>query len=213
MDTFAKKRFEMVDLIESRGIHNPLILESLKKTLRHYFVPEALADVAYTDSPLPIGDGQTISQPYIVALMIALSGITNESTVLEIGTGSGYAAAVLANIVKKVFTIERIESLGLQAQKRFEKLGISNVEVKIGDGTLGWPEKGPFDAIIVTAAAPIVPETLKAQLKEGGQMIIPVGDVISQHLIRVTKQHNQLSQETLDSVRFVPLIGNEGWQG
>ncbi len=213
MDAFEAARHEMVEkTIQARGIDDPLILESFKKVPRHVFVPADLHYAAYFDSPLPIGEGQTISQPFIVALMTATAKINNESTVLEIGTGSGYACAILAHIAKQVYSVERIEALGNQAKEHLQQLGLSNIEIKIDDGTLGWPEKGPFDAIIVTAAAPIVPESLKAQLKEGGRLIIPVGDMFGQQLLRLTKHKDQLIQEILEPVRFVPLIGKEGWQ-
>ncbi|MGK5593885.1 MAG: protein-L-isoaspartate(D-aspartate) O-methyltransferase [Parachlamydiaceae bacterium] len=213
MDAFEAVRLEMVErTIQARGITDPLIIESFKKVPRHEFVPADLHYAAYFDSPLPIGEEQTISQPFIVALMTAAAKINSESKILEIGTGSGYACAILAHIAKQVYSVERIETLGKQAKERLQRLGLSNIEVKIDDGTLGWPEKGPFDAIIATAAAPIVPESLKAQLKDGGRLIIPVGGLYGQQLLRLTKNKDQLIQEILEPVRFVPLIGKEGWQ-
>lgn len=214
MDLFEQKRLKMVrEQIESRGIHDPKTLEALRKVPRHLFVPPSLIEEAYIDSPLPIGDGQTISQPYIVALMTQAAKVGPESTVLDIGTGSGYAAAVLAQIASKVYTVERISSLAKEAEKRFKVLGYANIEVKIGDGTLGWLEKAPFDAIIVTAGAPIVPASLVSQLKIGGRLIIPVGDSFSQSLLRIEKEAaEKFTQEVLEAVRFVPLLGQEGWE-
>lgn len=212
MDDLAQKRFDMVEKqIKARGIKNPLVLEALKKVPRHKCIPPSLLEAAYEDTPLPISHGQTISQPYIVAVMVEAAEIKPGDVVLEIGTGSGYAAAVVAEIAKQVYTVERVELLGIEAIERFKKLGYNNIEVKIGDGTLGWPEKGPFDAIIVTAGAPVIPSSLTKQLKEGGRLIIPVGDAIMQHLLRIRKKNGRLIQEILDAVRFVPLIGKEGW--
>lgn len=213
-DEFAERRQKMVkQQIEKRGVSDPLTLKSLLKVPRHLFVPPALQEDAYIDSALYIENGQTISQPYIVGLMTEAAELSTESTVLEIGTGSGYAAAVLAGIVSKVYTIERIAELAKKAKRRFKELGLSNIEVKIGDGTLGWPEKAPFDAIIVTAGAPIVPASLIGQLKDFGRLIIPVGDALSQSLLRLRKaKKGKYTQEILEAVRFVPLIGKEGWE-
>lgn len=207
-----RKRLEMVaSQIQARGVKNPLVLDACRKVPRHEFVSQALKEAAYEDSPLPIGHGQTISQPYIVALMAEAAAVQSTDTVLEIGTGSGYAAAIMAQTAKQVYTIERVEPLAKEAIERFKKLGYSNIEVKIGDGTLGLPEKAPFDAIIVTAGAPIIPSSLTKQLKEGGRLIIPVGDALVQHLLRIRKKEGKLVQEMLEAVRFVPLIGEEGW--
>ena len=212
MDDFDRKRLAMVEKqIKPRGVKDPFVLNAMKIIPRHEFVPAPLRENSYEDAPLPIGEGQTISQPYIVALMAEAAEIKPNDKVLEIGTGSGYAAAIISNIAKQVYTIERIESLGKAAIERFKKLGLENIEVKIGDGTLGWQEKGPFDAIIVTAGAPVVPSSLIAQLKEGGRLIIPVGDALVQSLLRIRKKEGALIQEILEMVRFVPLIGKEGW--
>lgn len=212
-DDDLEQRLHMVNSqIVSRGIKDPATLSSIREVPRHLFVPETIKHSAYDDSPLPIGYGQTISQPYIVALMTTAAQLTPDATVLDIGTGSGYAAAILSRIVKKVCTIERIPELAEQAQERFQQLGYSNIFVKTGDGTLGWPEEGPFDAIIVTAGAPVIPESFYNQLKEGGRIIIPVGDAYTQQLLRLRKQFDgKFSREMLEFVRFVPLIGEQGW--
>lgn len=213
MDSLEFERNSMVEKqIQARGIKDPFVLEALKKVPRHEFVPPDFITAAYEDTPLPIEHGQTISQPYIVALMTEAAQITPTDTVLEIGTGSGYAASIISQIAKQVYSIERIEPLGKKAIGCIQKLGYQNIEVKIGDGTLGWPEKGPFDVIIVTAGAPVVPSSLTAQLKEGGRLLIPVGDAIMQHLLRIRKKNGRLNQEILEAVRFVPLIGKQGWQ-
>jgi protein-L-isoaspartate(D-aspartate) O-methyltransferase len=195
-----------------RGIKDEKVLSSMESVPRHLFVPLSLEGYAYEDSPLPIEEGQTISQPYIVALMIQAAEVTSESRVLEIGTGSGYAAAVLSRIVKEVYTVERIETLAVKAKERFASLNYENIFVKIGDGTLGWAEKGLFDAIIVTAGAPVVPHSLQDQLKSGGRLVVPVGNAFMQELKRYRKGEGLLTAETLEFVRFVPLIGKEGWK-
>jgi protein-L-isoaspartate(D-aspartate) O-methyltransferase len=210
---FEKQRLRMVEeQIDRRGIHGQLVLSAFRSVPRHMFVPESLQSRAYNDGPLPIGDGQTISQPYIVALMTSVAKVDADSTVLEIGTGSGYQAAVLSKIVKQVYSIERIPALGLRAEGILSELGYLNVKVKIGDGTLGWPENGPFDAILVTAGAPVIPESLKHQLKTGGNLVIPVGDELSQTLVCLTKTaKGDFDTASIEFVRFVPLIGKEGW--
>jgi protein-L-isoaspartate(D-aspartate) O-methyltransferase len=212
-EDFAALRNQMVEKhILSRGIKDSATIKSLLAVPREEFVPLALRRHAYDDSPLPIGEGQTISQPYIVALMTSSIQLSPYDTILEIGTGSGYQAAILSRIVKKVYTIERIPELGEHASNLFKELGFSNIEVKIGDGTLGWKEKGPFDAIIVTAGAPQVPQYLKDQVKVGGRIVIPVGDTLSQRLLLLHKVSEQeWREQVLESVRFVPLIGDQGW--
>lgn len=211
---FSSMRQHMVqNQIVRRGIHEPTLLTALNTVPRHLFVPPAAVDHAYDDSPLPIGEGQTISQPYIVALMIEAAKLENSMSLLEIGTGSGYAAAVASQLVKHVYTIERLPSLAKHAKEVCQSLGYLNIDVKEGDGTLGWPDKGPFDAIIVTAGAPVVPEILLSQLKEGGKIIIPVGNQWSQELLRIQKSTDgKVTREVLELVRFVPLIGKEGWK-
>ena len=213
MSDFEKERHKMVEgQLIPRQIFDPLTLEAMRTVPRHKFVPLDMQSYAYADGPLPIGEGQTISQPYIVALMTQSAGINKDSRVLEIGTGSGYAAAVLSRIAKEVYTIERIESLAVKAAACFQELGYSNIHTKTGDGTLGWPEEGPYDAILVTAGAPVIPSSFLNQLKDGGRVIIPVGDAVSQQLIRLLKTpQGQYSREVLEYVRFVPLIGQEGW--
>lgn len=195
-----------------RAIHDRRTLESMLHVPRHLFVPPEIVPYAYEDSPLQIGSGQTISQPFIVAQMTQSALLDPESVVLEIGTGSGYAAAVLSGVCKEVYTVERIPELATESRKRLEGLGYSNVHVKLDDGTLGWPEHGPYDAILVTAAAPSVPQALIDQLKEGGRLVIPVGDRLSQQLLRLTRQQGGSNkEENLGPVRFVPLIGEQGW--
>ncbi|QOX80648.1 protein-L-isoaspartate(D-aspartate) O-methyltransferase [Trichlorobacter lovleyi] len=199
--------------IVGRGITTPRLLEVFQKVPRHLFVQEAMAVQAYSDGPLPIGEKQTISQPYIVALMTDLLELTGNDHVLEIGTGSGYQTAILASLVRRVWTIERIRPLAMQARKVLDALHLLNVNIKVGDGTLGWPEEGPFDAILVTAGAPAIPETLAAQLAPGGRLVIPVGDEANQTLLRIRKAPDgTLTQETGIGCRFVPLIGQQGWQ-
>jgi protein-L-isoaspartate(D-aspartate) O-methyltransferase len=192
--------------IESRGIKDALTLAALREVPRHEFVPEASAGEAYGDFPLAIGQGQTISQPYIVAFMTEALGLRGGESVLEIGTGSGYQAAVLARIAGKVHTIEIVPELAGQARARLARLGYRNVEVRAGDGYLGWPEAAPFDAIIVTAAAPRIPEPLKQQLAEGGRLVVPVGDE-EQELIVVTRHGSAFDERRVLPVRFVPMTG------
>ncbi len=196
----------------TRAIRDQATLDSMSNVPRHLFIPSEMIPFAYEDSPLSIGQGQTISQPYIVALMTQSAKVGPQSTVLEIGTGSGYGAAVLSGICKEVYTIERIPELAEESRLRLANLGYANVHVKTEDGTLGWPENSPYDAILVTASAPAVPEALVEQLKEGGRLIVPVGDRYSQELVRLTKMgEKEYQQESLGSVRFVPLIGEQGW--
>jgi protein-L-isoaspartate(D-aspartate) O-methyltransferase len=201
----ARERM-VVDQIQSRGVRDPRVLAAMRSVPRHLFVPRALLADAYADHPLPIGSEQTISQPYIVAFMTEALGLQGGEKVLEIGTGSGYQAAVLSGIVKNVFTIEIVEALAAEAKERLGRLGYSNVQVRAGDGYLGWPEEGPFDAIMVTAAAPRIPEPLKQQLKDGGRLVIPVGDV-EQELILLTKRGARFEERRVLPVRFVPMTG------
>lgn len=211
---FSLVRERMVQgQIMSRGIRQPAVLAALNLVPRHIFVPDYLSHLAYEDSPLPIAEGQTISQPYIVALMIEAAELDSGANLLEIGTGSGYAAAVASRIARQVYTIERIPSLARHAKEIYRSQDYSNIEIKEGDGTLGWPEKGPFDAIIVTAGAPVVPDSLLSQLKEGGRIIIPVGGAKMQELLRIRKgAEGKIMREVLEIVRFVPLIGEQGWE-
>ena len=192
--------------IRARGVLDEKVLAAMGKVPRHLFVPEELAGAAESDEPLPIGYGQTISQPYIVALMTELAGLEGGETVLEVGTGSGYQAAVLAEIAAHVFSIEIVEPLAASAAERLRRLGYANVVVRQGDGYRGWPGEAPFDAIIVTAAPDHVPEPLVAQLKVGGRLVIPVGD-LSQELLTITKTENGTVTERQIPVRFVPMTG------
>ncbi|SMD46214.1 protein-L-isoaspartate(D-aspartate) O-methyltransferase [Aquiflexum balticum DSM 16537] len=209
-DPYRTERLNMVkSQIENRGIKNPLVLEAMRKVPRHLFVPEYQKSNAYEDRPLSIGDGQTISQPYIVAHMTAIINPLKGMKVLEIGTGSGYQAAVLAEIVDQVFTIEIVENLGKRAKADLEKSGYKNVFVKIGDGYQGWPSEAPFDAILVTAAAENIPQPLIDQLKEGGRMVIPVGKQGEvQDLILIEKIKGKIRTTNLGAVRFVPFTRN-----
>lgn len=192
--------------IMARGVSNPRVLEAMRTVERHLFVPEDVRDLAYTDQPLPIGWGQTISQPYIVALMTELLDPQPGDTVLEIGTGSGYQAAVLATIVDHVYTIEILQPLADQAKARLESLGYRNVTVRCGDGYHGWPEHAPFDGIIVTAAPPSLPQPLVEQLKVGARMVVPVGEMF-QELQVITKGETGYRVEPSIPVRFVPMVG------
>lgn len=213
IDYYAQAALEMVEnqLIPG-GIHNTKILESMKATPRHLFVPSFLSQQAYDDTALPIGYNQTISQPYIVAFMLQTAQLKPTDIVLEIDTGSGYAAAVLSKLVKKVYTIEFIPELASEAQNRLRNLGYSNVIVLQGDGSTGLKEHAPFDAILVTAGAPIIPESLKKQLAINGRLVIPVGDQLVQQLICITRlDQNHFQEEKLGSVQFVPLKGKKGW--
>lgn len=204
---FVQRREEMVKTqIEKRGVKDAATLAALRKIPRHLFVPKSIIDDAYEDRPLPIGYGQTISQPYIVAYMTEIVKPQPGHRVLEIGTGSGYQAAVLSEIVKEVYTIEIIDSLGSQARNRLSKLNHKNVTVKTGDGYYGWKDKSPFDAIVVTAAAEHIPPPLIEQLKEGGRMIIPVGSpFMVQQLMLVEKKGGKVRSSSMMPVRFVPF--------
>jgi protein-L-isoaspartate(D-aspartate) O-methyltransferase len=198
--------------IISRGIHDERLLDALRRVPRHWFVPEEYTNIAYSDGPLPIGHGQTISQPYIVALMTELLELQGEEIVLEVGTGSGYQAALLAILAKQVHTIERHEGLAEKAEKVLSKLGLTNVVVHVGDGTLGLPKYAPFKAIMITAAAPRVPQPLFEQLAEAGCIVLPEGGAGGQILDRWRKQGGKYKQEHITPVAFVPLRGQYGWK-
>ncbi len=210
---YERQRDDMVNhQLESRGINDPNVLEALRTVPRHLFVSEALRDQAYGDYPLPIGEQQTISQPYIVAEMTQALELGRDDRVLEIGTGSGYQAAVLAEIVFRVYTIERIRALYIQTRKLLDRLNYHNILMRCSDGTTGWQDESPFDAIIITAGAPEVPDKLLRQLADGGRMIVPVGNQHSQDLIKITKDKDGIHESNLGGCRFVKLIGAQGWK-
>lgn len=210
---FAKARARMVEeQLIPRGIHDPKTLEAMGKVPRHLFVEEAMKNQAYGDFPLPIGRGQTISQPFIVALMTQAMDLKGHESVLEIGTGSGYQAAILSQICEKVYTVERIDSLLVEARRVFDSQHYLNILTKLDDGTNGWPEYAPYDAIIVTAGGPKVPEPLLEQLSDPGTLVIPVGDRGVQDLRKVTKIGGKITETTIEFVRFVSLIGDHGWK-
>jgi protein-L-isoaspartate(D-aspartate) O-methyltransferase len=210
-DEFADQRQKMVALqIADRGISDASVLKAMATVPRHLFVPPELRDLAYRDAPLPIGHGQTISQPYIVALMSQLLAVQPGQRVLEIGTGSGYQAAVLAEMGVHVFTIEIVPELGRQAIGVLDALDYPTIQVKIGDGYKGWPEHAPFDAIIVTCAPTRIPKPLTVQLAEGGRMVIPSGEKYDQQLLLLTKQRGIIKQEKIVDVRFVPMVDGQG---
>jgi protein-L-isoaspartate(D-aspartate) O-methyltransferase len=215
VETFAEKRRRMVEeQIAARGVVDRTVLDAMLAVPRQMFVPSSAAEFAYDDTPLPIEEGQTISQPYVVALMAAALKVTSRDRVLEIGAGSGYAAAVLARIAAEVYAIERHAVLAELASRRMKDLGFDNVDVRHGDGTLGWPEHAPYDAILVSAGGPSVPDALRTQLAVGGRLVIPVGTTPrAQELVRVTRiGQNEYRQEELGAVQFVPLIGAQGWE-
>ena len=215
MTHFETLRHLMVEhQLERRGIRDPLVLEAMRSVPREAFVPPELADEAYADGPLPIGEGQTISQPYIVALMVEALELRGGERVLEIGAGSGYAAAVLAEIAAEVYTVERHAPLAREARERLRALGYDHVQLRVGDGSRGWPEHAPYAAIVVAAGAPDVPEALEEQLAVGGRLVIPVGQGRTlQELLRLRRlSETEYQREELGGVRFVPLVGAEGWE-
>jgi protein-L-isoaspartate(D-aspartate) O-methyltransferase len=209
---FDKARESMVEhQLVPRGITSVQVLDAMRKVPRHLFMDETLRNGAYDDCPIPIGEGQTISQPYMVALMTELLNLDTESNVLEIGTGSGYQSAILAELAKQVYTIERIPTLAEKAMRVLDQLEYDNIQIRIGDGTLGWSEYAPYNGIIVTAGSPSVPEALIEQLAENGKLVIPVGDRFSQILQIMTKQDNRIETKTSCHCVFVKLIGKNGW--
>ena len=210
---YERQREDMVrSQIEARGIKDPKVLTAFRKVPRHLFVSEALRDQAYGDYPLPIGEQQTISQPYIVAEMTQALQLDKGDRVLEIGTGSGYQAAILAQIVYRVYTIERIRSLYMQTRKLFDRLHYYNIITRCADGTKGWQAESPFNAIIVTAGAPEVPDILVNQLTSGGQLVVPVGNQHTQDLIKLERKDNEIQRTNLGGCRFVKLVGEHGWK-
>lgn len=205
-------RRRMVKQLVARGIRDGRVIEAMQKIPRHLFVEEAMAAQAYSDSPLPIGEKQTISQPYTVALMTELLQLDGREKILELGTGSGYQAAILATLGGRVYTVERLRALGLRARKVLDSIGLYNVNIRMGDGTLGWPEEAPFDAIVVTAGAPDIPPMLLEQLTVGGRLVIPVGTPHEQTLVRVTRTGEaEFTREDVEQCRFVKLVGQQGW--
>jgi len=206
-EEFESLRNDMVvTQIEARGVRDTRVLEAMKKVKRHLFVPDRMRRRAYNDSALPIEEDQTISQPYIVGLMTELAGIEPEDEVLEIGTGSGYQAAILAELAEKVYSIEIIKVLADQATARLQDLGYKNIKIRHGDGYLGWPEAAPFDAILVTAAAPEIPQELVKQLKTGGRMVIPLGDFFQELYLITKNEDGSITKEHIIPVRFVPMV-------
>ncbi len=195
-----------------RGISNERVLEAFRTVERHVFIPAELQDSSYEDHPLPIGEGQTISQPYMVALMTQCLDLKGDEKILEIGTGSGYQAAILATIVKEVYSVERVELLAKRAESALKKLGYNNVKIKVGDGTLGWREYAPYDGIIVTAAAPKIPDTYTEQLNIEGKLVIPTGTRFSQILTVAEKKTDGIRAREVCGCVFVPLLGKDGWQ-
>jgi len=212
MDYALARKKMAEEQLKNRGIKNNAILDAFYKIERHKFIPEDLWSVAYSDFPLPIGEGQTISQPYIVALMTEYLDLTGKEKVLEIGTGSGYQTAILAELSKEVFSIERLENLAKNAQKTIKEAGYANVKIKIGDGSLGIPEEAPFDRIIITAASPRIPLPLSDQLNENGRLVLPLGDGLTQTLTLAKKINGKIEPTQICGCVFVPLIGKYGQQ-
>ena len=213
MDNYKLAREDMVRTqLIPRGIHDTRVLHAMGEVPREKFVPDPMKLYAYEDSPLGIGNSQTISQPFIVALMTEALELTGNETTLEIGTGSGYQAAILSRLSRVVYSVERIESLSEKSRNVLNELGYANIHLKVYDGTLGWSENAPYDAIMVTAGAPAIPDPLVAQLKEGGRLVVPVGDRLSQELIKIVRKGESYYQEDLGGVRFVNLIGEYGWK-
>jgi protein-L-isoaspartate(D-aspartate) O-methyltransferase len=216
MDRYKKQRARMVETqIKARSIDDPRVLKAMETIPRHFFVDEGLIDQAHSDNPLPIGEKQTISQPYIVALMTEALELKGKERILEIGTGSGYQTAILAHLADRVFSIERIAALATRARKILDQLNYYNVAIRVGDGSYGWKEEAPFDAIITTAAAPKIPKYLIEQLVVGGILVVPVGSRDVQTLYKLTRLAEDVSQmktEDLGGCRFVSLIGESGWK-
>lgn len=212
MNDYAKARTRMVqEQLIPRNIQDQLVLEAMLEVPRHLFVEDALRAQAYSDFPLPIGEGQTISQPYIVALMTQMLNLKGHEKALEVGSGCGYQTAILAKLCTQVYSVERIKKLLGKARKNLDKIRCYNAICKVADGTLGWKEHAPYDAIMVTAGGPEIPKALIEQLADPGIMVIPVGDRITQQLTRVSKQNGQITIESGELVRFVNLIGVQGW--
>jgi protein-L-isoaspartate(D-aspartate) O-methyltransferase len=210
---FEAARREMVARqIRNRGVRDERVLEAMQAVPRHLFVPDAHVDSAYADEPLPIGEGQTISQPFMVAAMAEALSLAGHERALEVGAGSGYQAAVLSLLAREVIAIETQPTLAASASVRLRALGYANVRVEVGDGSAGWPFAAPYDAILVTAAAPAVPQPLIDQLAEGGRLVIPVGSSQQQELLRIVKRDGRTTEQSLHACRFVPLLGRYGWR-
>lgn len=212
MDYAALRKRMVEEQLIPRGIKDQRVLDAFSKIERHKFIPEDLRSSPYADFPVPIGEGQTISQPYIVALMTECLDLKGEERVLEIGTGSGYQTAILAELAGEVYSIERFANLSQRAENSLKELGYTNIKIKVGDGTLGWPEEAPFDSIIITAASPRIPMPLAEQLKENGKLVLPIGESFSQVLTVVEKKKNELVSTQICGCVFVPLVGKYAWQ-
>jgi protein-L-isoaspartate(D-aspartate) O-methyltransferase len=212
MSDWQKQRERMVRRqLQARGIADERLLNAFLEVPREQFVPANVREHAYEDGPLPIGSGQTISQPFIVATMVELLELESDDRVLEVGAGSGYAAAIMSRLARQVYGVELHEELAEQARARLKQLGYTNLEIRHGDGTLGLPEEAPFDGITAAAAAPRIPDSLKQQLEDGGRLVLPVGpDMGAQFLVRIVRTGNEFDEETLDPVRFVPLVSPRG---
>jgi len=208
---FRGARQRLVDTLREKGIRDMSVLRAIEQTPRHAFVPTGLRHRAYEDAPLPIGNGQTISQPWVHARYLELLELTGKERVLEIGTGSGYQTVLLAHLVAQVFSIERIPALFQQAREAIQKAGVRNVSLLMGDGTVGWREYAPYDAILVGAGAPSLPQPLVDQLAEGGRLLVPVGDRDEQKLIVAQRKGGNIETREVAPVRFVPLLGTHGW--
>lgn len=213
MKNYQKARDRMVETqLVARGIRDVRVLEALRRVPRHLFVEEALKEQAYSDYPLPIGEKQTISQPYIVALMSEALALKGDEKLLEIGTGSGYQAAILAELAERVFSMERFPALAYRANQILQKLGYQNILIRVADGSLGWPDEAPFDGIMATAGTPKIPQPLVDQLNVGGRLVLPVGDRLSQELVLVERTAEGIEKTNLGGVRFVDLVGKWGWE-
>lgn len=210
---FRGARQRLVEALRDKGIRDLAVLRAFEMTPRHAFVPTGLRHRAYEDAPLPIGNGQTISQPWVHARYLELLHLNGKERVLEVGTGSGYQTVLLAHLVAQVFSIERIPALLQQARENIQRAGVNNVSLLLGDGTIGWREYSPYDAILVSAGAPSIPQPLLDQLAEGGRLLIPIGDREEQKLMIAERKNGQLEMHDVAPVRFVPLLGSHGWGG
>jgi protein-L-isoaspartate(D-aspartate) O-methyltransferase len=208
---FRGARQRLVETLQSKGIRDLAVLRAFEMTPRHAFIPTGLRHRAYEDAPLPIGNGQTISQPWVHARYLELLRLTGKERVLEIGTGSGYQTVLLAHLAAQVFSIERIPALLQSARENIQRAGVNNVSLLLGDGTIGWREYAPYDAILVGAGAPSIPQPLLDQLAEGGRLLIPIGDREEQRLVVADRKNGQIEQHEVAPVRFVPLVGHHGW--